>query len=66
MPVSRLLIRFWSTDQRRCVLWFEDDVFELRLFERGKLIALEPCADPETALELSVRWRHDPPKWPPY
>ena len=39
MPVSRRLTQFWSTDSRRCVLWCEDDVLELRLYERGKLIA---------------------------
>ena len=40
MAVSRLLKRFWSTGDRWCVLWYEDHVFELRLYERGRLIAL--------------------------
>jgi hypothetical protein len=66
MPVSRLLKRFWSTGERWCVLWYEDDVFELRLYERGRLIALEPYARPERAFELSIVWRDHPPPWPPY
>jgi hypothetical protein len=66
MPVSRLLKRFWSTGDRWCVLWYEDDVYELRLYHKGKLVALEPCPKPETAFELSVAWRENPPRWPPY
>jgi hypothetical protein len=65
MAVSRLLKRFWSTGDRWCVLWYEEHVFELRLYERGRLIALAPCPDPERAFELSVVWRHHPPPWPP-
>jgi hypothetical protein len=66
MPVSRLLKRFWSTGERWCVLWYEDDVFELRLYEKGRLIALEPCATPERAFELSIVWRDNAPPWPPF
>ena len=65
MSVSRQLTKFWSLDTRRCVLWYEDEVFELRLYDKGKLVALVPCDTPERAFELSVVWRHHPPVWPP-
>jgi hypothetical protein len=65
MLVSRLLKRFWG-QVTAGVSSGEDDVFELRLYEKGRLIALEPCAKPERAFELSIVWRHSPPSWPPF
>ena len=44
----------------------DDDVFELRLYEKGRLIALEPCATPERAFELSIVWRDNAPPWPAF
>ena len=66
MPGSRLLIRCWGTEVRRCVLWYEDDVLEVRLYDKGQLVALQPCETLEQVFDLSVLWRQHPPRWPPF
>jgi hypothetical protein len=60
------LKRYWTTDTRWCALYYEDGMFELRLYERARLVALWPCENSERAFELSVVWRENPPKWPPH
>jgi hypothetical protein len=64
MPAPRVIKEFWTKDERRCVLCFEDTL-EIRLYEKGQLVAMWPCEKYERAFELSIVWRHHPPRWPP-
>jgi hypothetical protein len=64
-PVLRR-IEFWKSGATQCVLSQVDNVWELRLYRHHELIALQPCHDPCEALDLSKRWRDNPPAWPPY
>jgi len=65
MP-DALLKRYWSKGARWCGLYHEDEIFELRLYDRARLIALWPCESSERARELAVVWREHPPRWPPF
>jgi hypothetical protein len=52
--------------ERRCLLCVEEDFFELRLYDRGKLVALWPCESIGQAFDLATIWADNPPQWPPY
>ena len=60
------LKRYWSTGTRWCALYDEDGIFELRLYDRARLVALWPCESSDRAFELAVVWREHPPPWPPF
>jgi hypothetical protein len=59
-------MEFWLIDMRVCVLCSVQHELEVRLYERGQLIALEPCQTAQEALRISHRWRTTPPTWPPF
>jgi hypothetical protein len=65
MPEA-LLKRYWSTGTRWCALYDEDGIFELRLYDRARLVALWPCENSDRAFELAVVWRQRAPSWPPF
>jgi hypothetical protein len=65
MSAPRVIREFWTVGDRRCVLCVEESP-ELRLYERGQLVAMQPCLLFERAFELAAMWRHHPPRWPPY
>jgi len=58
-------MEFWLIETRVCVLCSVDQELEVRLYDRGKLVGLEPCQTPLEALAISKRWRSAPPIWPP-
>ena len=59
-------MEFWLIDTRVCVLCSVDHALELRLYDRGKLVGLEPCQTAHEALAISHKWRKTPPRWPPF
>jgi hypothetical protein len=65
MPAPRVIREFWAVEDRRCVLCFED-ILELRLYEKGELVAMQPCMLFERAYELAAAWGHRLSKWPPF
>jgi hypothetical protein len=59
--------RFWTKEDLRCVLFQEGSDLELRLYARGRLVALSPCGSVQKAVELATIWYDDAPSdWPPY
>ena len=66
MKTDLHLIDFWAISDRRCVLFSVERELELRLYDRGGLIALEPCETAGDALDLARVWRETPPAWPPF
>jgi hypothetical protein len=59
--------RFWTKGECRCVLFQEGSDLELRVYERGRLVALRPCDSVQKAVELATVWYDYPPSdWPPY
>jgi hypothetical protein len=59
------LMEFWLIDTKVCVLCSVDRALEVRLYDRGKLVGLEPCQTAQEALAISSKWRTSPPRWPP-
>lgn len=57
---------FWKAETRECHLYFVDGTLELRLYDAGQLVGLELCDDVRGAYELALKWRENPPLWPPY
>ena len=66
MEVTQRLVEFWLDQSRRCVLCTGDRSLELRLYQKHKLVGLEPCQTVDEALDIVKRWREAPPIWPPY
>jgi hypothetical protein len=60
------LMELWLLDTKLCVLCSVDDALEVRLYDHGKLVGLEPCRTAQDALAISNKWRATPPTWPPY
>jgi hypothetical protein len=59
-------MEFWLIDTRVCVLCSVEHELEVRLYDRGQLVGLEPCSTAQEALRVSHKWRSAPPVWPPY
>ena len=64
--IGNHLTDFWKRDGRHCGLYCVGPGLEVRLYEHGKLIALQPCETRAQALEISEQWRESPPPWPPF
>jgi len=63
--MTAALKRYWNTGTRWCALYYEDGILELRVYDRGRLVALWPCESTDMAFALALVWREAPPRWPP-
>jgi hypothetical protein len=66
MDTAERIMEFWLDSTRLCVLCTVDHSLEMRLYNKNKLVGLEPCRNGEEALDIVRRWRECPPHWPPY
>jgi hypothetical protein len=66
METQGRLIEFWLVGAKRCVLCSVDHELEVRLYDRGLLVGLEPCRTSREGLDIAKRWRTKPPLWPPF
>jgi hypothetical protein len=66
METQGRIREFWMVGARKCVLCSVDRVLEVRLYDHGQLVGLQPCETSQEALDIANAWRDTPPVWPPY
>lgn len=67
MPPRGFIKEYWSQFGCSCLLCRGEGQLELRLYQRGDLVALVPFDDPLDAFELAQEWRvRRPMWWPPF